>query len=457
VNDERPFERLATHAGPAEVDEAFGNRLYAVVQQEMRRPHPSMRRIPLMVAAVLAASAITGAVVVGSGLVDPPWVNRLLIPTTSPAASTLVEPTRTPMPSRRPSVGWTLTKSMIAPARDWGTATLLPDGTVLVAGGADGHADGSEPLSSAELFHRASGSWVATGSMLAGRIGQTATLLSNGMVLVAGGSSDDGQETALESVELYDPVTGAWTATGDMIRARSRHTTTLLSDGRVLVAGGFESAQGAGGYDRLPSAELYDPVTGSWTATDDMSQARDAHTATLLPDGRVLVAGGGGGGRLSSAELYDPVTGTWAATGDMTEPYLGHTATLLLDGTVLVAGGDAPSGPGARAWHHAELYDPVTGTWVATRGMITPRLGHTATLLADGRVLVTGGANPGDTGSAAELYDPVTGRWQAIGDMIQARSGHTATLLPDGRVLVVGGVGSEQQAAAELYQPGGTQ
>jgi N-acetylneuraminic acid mutarotase len=89
--------------------------------------------------------------------------------------------------------------------------------------------------------------------------------------------------------------------------------------------------------------------------------------------------------------------------------------------------------------------------------MITPRLGHTATLLADGRVLVTGGANPGDTGFAAELYDPVTGRWRAIGDMIQARSGHTATLLPDGRVLVVGGVGSEQQAAAELYQPGGTQ
>jgi hypothetical protein len=291
-----------------------------------------------------------------------------------------------------------------------------------------------------------------------GRQVQTATLLRNGTVLVTGGFSDAGRGPALISVELYDPVTGTWTATGDMMQARGGHTATLLPDGRLLVAGGIECCANRVVGDRLASAELYDPITGTWTATEEMIQARDGHTATLLPDGRVLVAGGGGGDRLSSAELYDPVTGTWAATGDMTEPYLGHTATLLLDGTVLVAGGDAPSGPGARAWPHAELYDPVTGTWDATHGMITPRLGHTATLLPDGRVLVSGGGVDGGPESAllneAEVYFPVSGIWVPIGDMIERRSGHMATLLPDGRVLVVGGYGSELQSA-ELYGPAG--
>jgi hypothetical protein len=181
-----------------------------------------------------------------------------------------------------------------------------------------------------------------------------------------------------------------------------------------------------------------------------MTQARDGQTATLLSDGRVLVAGG-------SAELYDPVTGTWTATADMTEPYYGHTATLLLDGTVLVAGGDAPSGPGARAWPHAELYDPISATWRAVASLVTPRLESAATLLSDGRVLVSGGREHGGADSAllhaAELYDPGTGRWFAIGDMIAAHSGHSAVLLPDGRVLIVGGESSDLQASAEIYDP----
>jgi hypothetical protein len=146
-----------------------------------------------------------------------------------------------------------------------------------------------------------------------------------------------------------------------------------------------------------------------------MTQARDAFTATLLPDGDVLVAGGGGGDRLASAELYDPLTGTWTATGEMTEPYYGHTATLLPNGTVLVAGGDAPRGPGAVGWPHAAIYDPVTGTWAAVGDMMMAPLGHTATLLPDGRVLVSGGKVDGGPESAAfdeaEVYDLVTGRW----------------------------------------------
>ena len=450
MNDERPFERLATHTGPAEVDEAFGDRLYAVMRREMDRPQPSMGRILLLAAALLALGSIAGAVVVGSGVVDPPWLNRLPISSASTAASAPAEPTSAPTPplTRGP---WSAT-SMITPESVLGTATLLRDGTVLVAGGTDGHPGGAGPMAAAELFDPVSRTWVATGSMLVGRANQTATLLSNGMVLVVGGSSTDGREIGLGSAELYDPITGTWAATGDMTQARSAHAATLLSDGRVLVAGGFESAGLAGGYDRLRSAEIYDPVTGTWTAVADMAEARDGHTATLLHDGRVLVAGGSG----ASAELYDPVTETWAATGDMTEPYYGHTATLLLDGTVLVAGGDAPRPPGARAWPHAELYDPVSETWVAVASMITPRLEPAATLLLDGRVLLSGGRLHGGADSAllqaAEVFDPVTGRWAAIEDMIQARSGHAATLLPDGRVLVVGGA-ADLEASAELYDP----
>jgi hypothetical protein len=345
---------------------------------------------------------------------------------------------------------------MVIPGRVGGTATLLPDGTVLVAGGEG--TDGPDPLTSAELFDPASGTWRATGSMLEGRYFQSATLLLDGTLLVTGGYPRAGLDPALISAELYDPITGTWTATADMTAARVGHTATLLADGRLLVAGGLECCAAGVVGDRLASAELYDPDTGTWTATADMTHARDGHTATLLPDGWVLVAGGGG----RSAELFDPVAETWIATEDLTEPYYGHTATLLPDGTVLVAGGDAPSGPGARAWPHAALFDPVTGTWDATQAMITPRLGHTATLLPDGRVLVLGGSVGGGAASPllreAELYDPDTGRWAAIGDMIDARSGHTATLLPDGRVLAAGGYGGQDPStflsSAELYDPG---
>ena len=419
-----------------------------------------MGLVVLLVAALLLAVTIAGTVAVGSGLITPPWVNRLLVPTASAAPSEPVEPSPstspTPTPSRSPGA-WTAAGSMITPSRVLGTATLLLDGTVLVAGGTAGGTDGSELLTSAELFDPASGSWIATGSMLQGREGQTATLLSNGTVLVAGGNSRAQLDPELASAELYDPVTGAWTATGDMIDARTVHTATLLPDGRVLVAGGYTARRpGDLSAHFLASAELYDPVTGTWTATGDMIHARPGHTATLLPDGQVLVAAGQ---RLASAELYDPVTGMWTATGDMTEGYHGHTATLLLNGTVLVAGGDAPSGPGAVGWPHAEVYNPVTGTWMATARMAKARLAHTATLLPDGRVLVSGGRVDGGYESQwlydAELYDPGTGTWAPTGDMIQARSGHTATLLSDGRVLVSGGAGSDPQASAELYDPGG--
>ena len=152
-----------------------------------------------------------------------------------------------------------------------------------------------------------SGTWTATGPMVEGRIEHTATLLSSGLVLVAGGT--DASETPLVSAELYDPATRTWTATGDMLVARVLHTTNRLADDTVLAVGGMNAAAGH-------SAELFDPDSGSWTATDAPAAPRQVHTATTLADGRVLVTGGGGGGdRLESAEIYDPATQAWTSAG----------------------------------------------------------------------------------------------------------------------------------------------
>ena len=245
------------------------------------------------------------------------------------------------------------------------------------------------------------------GSQLAAGTGHTATLLPNGKVLVVGGH---GNPTI---AELYDPASGTWTATGrPMIRYHVEHTATLLPDGRVLVAGGPPNGREIGS----PTAELYDPSTGSWTVTGNMVRVRLGHTATLLPDGRVLVAGGSSEGNsksTASAEVYDPGSGSWTATGDMVALRIGGwTATLLTDGMVLVVGGFRSLG-GNGMLASAELFDPSTGTWTAAPNMDTPLANQTATLLPDGRVLVAGGASMIDGTKPIGLGRAVRpGRWK---------------------------------------------
>jgi len=336
--------------------------------------------------------------------------------------------------------------------RDYYTATLLMNGKVLVAGGWNG----SSITNEVDLYDPVKGTWTNTGSMTTNRSHHAAVLLTNGQVLVVGGLTGIGNSPSpLSSSETYDPATGVWTATTNSpADARWDHTATLLQSGKVLVAGGNINVSP---YD-LSSAALYNPLTGAWTATGSMVVGRDLHTATLLPSGQVLVAGGFGGS--NSAELYDPATEKWQLTGTMPNVLWSHTATLLPNGKVLVAGGTTNYPPFGfnvtNVLSSADIYDPSTEMWCQTSPMTSPRIYHTATVLPNGKLLVTGGSSNYSAFPAAfsssEIYEPSTGRWLTNGFMNTAHTHQTATLLVNGQVLIAGGYSNSGILSnAELY------
>lgn len=329
------------------------------------------------------------------------------------------------------------------------TASLLTSGKVLVAGGSDGWTEDFIEAGNqfAELYDPASGTFSAAGKMTDMRCFHAATVLQNGTVLLTGGFGQAlDQPPVLSSAELYDPATNTFSAISGMRDTRAGHTATLLPNGMVLIAGG--GTDGGWGFPIFgvanSSAELYDPASSSFTLTGSMSAPRFGHTATLLPNGKVLIAGGYSKGivntstsALASTEIYDPATGLFTPGPNMTEARGGHTATLLANGVVLIAGGLTQN---TVALASAELFDPVSGKFVPAGNMTIDREEHTATLLPNGRVLIVGGAtSSSETLASAELYDPATGAFSITDTMTSPRSEHSATLLNNGAVLISGG------------------
>ena len=360
-------------------------------------------------------------------------------------------------------------------------------------------------------LHVGPGTFAATAPMSTPRSGHTATLLANGKVLVTGGQSaaQNHEGASLATAELYDPATGLFSATGSMTARRLMPSATLVLDGRVLIAGGFD------GSSALSSTELYDPTTGTFRSAGNMITARGGQDGILLDNGTVLFIGGSTSNldTTAPAEIYDPTTGTFMSTG----PYVGRgacdfcapsvllsngsvlftgqspaqfydqrggvfiatgfsdgesAATLLMNGKVLFAGGESDFADLGIAFASrssaAELFDPRPGAFALTGSMASPRVWHTLTLLPDGTVLAAGGETDrcssnvcsfAGSVASAELYDPTSRAFSSTGSMTAAREMHTATLLDDGRVLLAGGVSYGgglfygSLATADLYTP----
>ena len=355
---------------------------------------------------------------------------------------------------------WFVTGSMGA-SRRHATATQLSNGKTLVVGGVSttgpdlfcNTAGNCTFFATAELYDPVTGSFTPTGSLITGgRALHTATLLPNGKVLITGGF--DPSFGSFSTAELYDPITGAFTATGSMAYTRSQHTATLLDNGKVLITGGFGKLLGPGGESSLNTAEEYDPSTGSFSVTaGNLTQDRNTHTATRLPSGNVLIAGGtGSAGVLGSAEMYNPVTRTFSATGSLS-PRLSHRATILTNGKVLVSGGNN----GTTALSSTQIYNPDTSVFGAGPSLVQTRQWHNAAVLPNGRLLISGG-NSSASGhwdihtsflSSAELYDPVTNSVSSTGALAAARSAASRQVVWTGRELVAGG-GTN---SAETYCP----
>jgi hypothetical protein len=309
-------------------------------------------------------------------------------------------------------------------------------------------------FSASPVRAQTTGTFSPTGHLTVERMYHTATLLTNGKVLVAGGFAILSGWPVWSTAELYDPSTGTFSSASSMTTSRFGHTATRLPDGRVLIAGGDSSTPYMGyGSSAQASAELYDPATGLFTATGAMNAARTYHSATLLNTGNVLISGGfvydaqGNQISLASAELYDPSMGTFTPTGSMSTPRAWFTATLLANGKVLVDGG-------ANSEPTAELYDPAAGLFSPAGPSAYPNyvIPTSASLLTNGDVLETEEVSC-DFGDQAELYDPTAGTFAATANMTTSRGYVTSTLLPEGRVLIDGRDGSHIGGSAELYDP----
>ena len=334
-----------------------------------------------------------------------------------------------------------LVTSSMSTVRWLHVAARLADGRVLVAGGKPGEA----AFKTGEIYDPATGAWTPTGTpMLFAHEWPVAAALCDGRVFV-GGRPDSNNHDA----ELYDPATNAWITAGKMKLSHLYGTATLLHDCRVLLVGG---------YSANTQAEVYDPTAKTFKAVGVMNSERFFHTTTVLADGRALTAGGGVDiqGKWSTyatADIFDPATGLWTKAAKMHHARRAHTATLLPDGTVLVAGGTTGGkDDGTEAGTQlatAEIYDPLTNMWKELPSkLVTARTFHTAALVPGGAVLLFGGLD-GSGSASRQVEGYFDGIWQALDPLLIDRYQHASAMLDDGSVLVTGGV---HQATAELYR-----
>jgi len=345
------------------------------------------------------------------------------------------------------------------------SATLLRDGKVLICGGTS-TANIGGVLASCELYDSATGAFSNTGSMTTVRQGHTATLLPDGTVLIVGGSSNIGYRSELASAEIYDPTAGTFRATGSMSITREGHSATLLRDGRVLIAGGSPN-----GIATTGSVEVYDYHTGRFTSIAPMTVPRSTHSATLMRNGQVLIAGGGRGGMpggyiaYDTAEIFDPTTNRFhTVAAHMTVDRVAPAAALLDDGRVLIAGGKSgkivfrgASLANFTPLETAEVFDPETNSFYKVGPMSTAHYLGVANRLPDGMILITGGwtATGGVIGGIrpAELFDSPHNMFSGGGDLNVGRLNQTATLLPSGDVMIAGGLdrNGNVTASVEFY------
>ncbi|MEO0422568.1 MAG: kelch repeat-containing protein [Pseudomonadota bacterium] len=354
---------------------------------------------------------------------------------------------------------------------DRGTVTLLQDGRALSLGGLENSsnfvvADNYTSIGRAQLLHPTGDDLSTLGSLAHEGADAATGVLPDARVLVTGGSNARGSGllTATAAASLFDPDTDTWHVAGEMATRREQHTLTVLADGSALVLGGTD-----GRLTALQSAERYDPITDAWSSAGGTASTRFDHTATLLIDGRVLAVGGDELSMdcecttfLGDVDLYDPNTNAWQSIQALGTPRFGHTATRLADGRVLVSGGyggvpDTLADTGS-ALASAEIFDPASETWSDAEPMTTARVNHTAVMLSSGRVLIVGGEADGTTLLSVEIYDPGTDTWSSAASLSEARQQHAAALLRNGDVLVVGGFNNVSSAlfgveTAERYDP----
>ena len=395
----------------------------------------------------VAAAVILGACVTVSprpvAQTGPSAATAASLPTPSPSPSFAPEEVATAGIANPPPAGrWLALPSMLVPRLDF-TATVMLDGRVLIVGGrTKAWADSPDgaPTSVVEIFEAGTKQFSKAASLGVPRAGHTATLLPSGKVLIAGG---DPTGTA----EVFDPSANAWTPAAPMPQARYDHAAALIAGGKVFITGGAPAPpMGIGPHGAAPArlpAAVYDPATDTWAAAATPQYDRPVYpTATVLRDGRVLVVGGqymynSPDQRIETSELYNPASNTWSAAPSETRTVARqyHSATLLLDGRVLVAGGLLNDR--SVAW--SVVYDPTSNSWTVEPTMNDGRCGHGAALLGAGHVLVFGSGCWIDSSASAEEFDPTTNRWYLVASLNAPRGDIVSAVLPDGDVLAVGG------------------